>query len=172
MLPKIQAKHGDGTQVQLDRFLKKAYGNRHALAKLAGKTPPTIEPVIRSLNWEAIDCKKYAPEGIEGRANADVLFACLLLALDRQPERKDKLTVGEVAELVPLGSGGVCNPGSYHYAMIALFGGQKGRDSFTFEVETLQAEFTAQANQSSRDMRFYRKHLDASITINPKYARS
>ncbi|GIP29135.1 hypothetical protein J23TS9_42650 [Paenibacillus sp. J23TS9] len=171
LLPKMQPKDANRARVQLDRFLK-AYGNRHALTKLAGKTPPTIEPAIWSLNWEAIDCKKYAPEGIEGRANADVLFACLLLALDRQPERKEKLTVGEIAELVPLGSGGVCNPGSYHYAMIALFGGQKGRDFFTFEDETLQAEFTAQANQSSRDMRFYRKHSDASITINPKYARS
>ena len=171
LLPKMQPKDVDRARVQLDRFLK-AYGNRHALAKLADKTPPTIEPVIQSLNWGAIDCKKYAPERIAGRANADVLFACLLLALDRKPERKEKLTVGEVAELVPLGSGGVCNPGSYHYAMIALFGGQKGRDFFTFEDETLHTAFTAQANQSSRDMRFYRKHLDASININPKYARS
>ncbi|MEC0371129.1 hypothetical protein [Paenibacillus chibensis] len=171
LLPRMQPKDANRARVQLDRFLK-AYGNRHALAKLAGKTPATIEPAIRSLNWEAIDCKKYAPEQIEGRANADVLFACLLLALDGQPERKEKLTVGEVAELVPLGSGGVCNPGSYHYAMIALFGGQKGRDFFTFEDDTLQAEFTAQANQSSRDMRFYCKHADASISINPKYARS
>ncbi|MDU4694545.1 MAG: hypothetical protein E6Y08_01910 [Paenibacillus sp.] len=171
LLPKMQTKDSDRARVQLDRFMK-AYGNRHALSKLAGKTLPTIEPVIRSLNWEAIDCKKYAPEGIEGRANADVLFACLLLALDRQPKRKEKLTVGEVAELVPLGSGGICNPGSYHYAMIALFGGQKGRDFFTFEDETLHMAFTAQANQSSRDMRFYRKHSDASVTINQKYARS
>lgn len=170
LLPKIQAKHGDRARVQLDRFLK-AYGNRQALTKLAGKIPPTIEPAIRSLDWEAIDCKHFAPEQIEGRANADVLFACLLLALDGQPERRKKLTVGKVAELIPLGSGGVCNPGSYHYAMIALFGGQKGRDFFSFDDEQLRAAFTHQANQSSRDMRFYRKHAEAVIKISPKYVR-
>lgn len=170
LLPKIQAKHGEGARVQLDRFLK-AYGNRHALAKLAGKIPPTIEPTIRSLDWEAIDCSHFAPERIEGRANADVLFACLLLALEEKPERKKKLTVGEVAELVPLGSGAICNPSSYHYAMIALFGGQKGRDFFSFDDEQLRAAFTDQANQSSRNMRFYREHSEAVITINPKYVR-
>ncbi|PLT48045.1 hypothetical protein B8V81_0177 [Paenibacillus pasadenensis] len=117
-------------------------------------------------------CKHFVPEQIAGRANADALFACLLLALDDQPEQRERLTVGQVAELVPLGSGGICNPGSYHYAMIALFGGQKGRDFFLFENAELQAAFTEQANQSSRDMRFYRKHADAAITISPKYVRS
>ncbi|MGE6229869.1 hypothetical protein ACTHPH_06530 [Paenibacillus pasadenensis] len=171
LLPKMQAKHGDRVQIHLDRFLK-AYGNRHALAKIAGKTPPTIEPTIRSLDWEAMPCKHFALEQIAGRANADVLFACLLLALDEQPEHRERLTVGRVAELVPLGSGGICNPGSYHYAMIALFGGQKSRDFFLFENAELQVAFTEQANQSSRDMRFYRKHADAAITISPKYVRS
>ncbi|WP_339279085.1 hypothetical protein NYE40_23845 [Paenibacillus sp. FSL W8-1187] len=73
----------------------------------------------------------FALEQIADRSNADVLFACLLLALDDQPEHRERLTVGQVAEPVPLGSGGICNPGSYHYAMIALFGGQKGRDFFS-----------------------------------------
>lgn len=171
LLPKMQAKHGDRSQVQLDRFLK-AYGNRHVLAKVAGKTPPTIEPTVRSLDWEAMPCKHFAPEQIAGRANADVLFACLLLALDDQPEHRERLTVGQVTEIVPLGSGGICNPGSYHYAMIALFGGQKGRDFFSFENAELQTAFTEQANQSSRDMRFYHKHADGAIAISPKYVRS
>lgn len=170
LLPKMQPKHAERARVQLDRFLK-AYGNRHTLTKLAGKIPPTIEPMFRSLNWERTDCKHFAPEQIEGRANADMLFACLLLALDEQPERKKKLTIGEVTKLVPQGSGGICNPGSYHYAMIALFGGQKGRDFFLFEDKHLHATFTEQANQSSRDMRFYLKHAEAVIAVSPKYVR-
>ncbi|MFB9279393.1 hypothetical protein [Cohnella cellulosilytica] len=87
LLPaKMQSKHGDRARVQLDRF-QKAYGNRHALVKLAGKVPPTVEPTVRTLDWEALACKHFAPQQIAGRANADVLFACLLLALDGQQER-------------------------------------------------------------------------------------
>lgn len=169
--PKLQAKHGDRAREQLDRFLK-AYGNRHALTKLTGKVPPTVEPTVRSLDWGAISCKHFSPELIANRANADVLFACLLLALDGQPRRWEGLTVGDIADFVPIGSGGVCNPGSYHYAMLALFGGQNGRDFFSFEDEKLRKVFTEQANQPSRDMRFYRKHADLAVAIHPKYVRS
>jgi|GEM_PF-992448 len=168
LLPKMQSKHGDRTRVQLDRFLQ-AFGNQHVMAKLAEKFPPTIEPTIRSLDWETINCKHFAPDQIVGRANADALFACLLLALDQRPDRRERLTVGEIAALVPLGSGGICNPGSYHYAMIALFGGQNGRNFFTFEDQGLQAAFTKQANQSSRNMRFYLAHTDKTVSIHPKY---
>lgn len=56
LFPKMQAKHGDRSQVQLDRFLK-AYGNRHVLAKIAGKIPPTIEPAVCTLDWESMPCK-------------------------------------------------------------------------------------------------------------------
>jgi len=168
LLSKLSAKYGVQARVKLDRFLK-AYGNRPLLSKLAEKFPPTVEPMVRLLNWENIECKQFAPELIAGRANADVLFACLLLALDSQPEHKEKLTIREIVELIPLGSGDICNPGSYHYAMIALFGGQSGRDFFTFEDRELQTAFTKQANQSTRNMRFYLAHTDKTVSINPKY---
>lgn len=53
--------------------------------------------------------------------------------------------------------------------MIALFGEQKGRDFFIFEDVPLSTAFTEQANNSTRDMRFYRKYEEVKIKINPKY---
>lgn len=171
LLPKMQANHEDRAHVQLDRFLK-AFGNRGVLAKVAGKTGPTIEPQVPYVEWEALTCKYFQPESIVARSNADILFACLLIALDNNPEQASTTTIAEVVKLLPLGSGGICNPGSYHYAMIAMFSGQKGRDFFVFKDEALSAAFTEQANNSTRDMRFYRKHEHAEISINPKYTRA
>ncbi len=171
ILPKMQASHSDRAHVLLDRFLK-AYGNREVFAKVAGKTGPTIEPQIPYVHWDALTCQQFQPENIIARSNADILFACLLLTLDKNPEQVPTLTVAEAVNILPLGSGGICNPGSYHYAMIAMFGGQKGRDFFVFEDEVLSKAFTEQANNSTRDMRFYRKHEDAKIGINPKYVRT
>ncbi|WP_339812797.1 hypothetical protein MKY63_10785 [Paenibacillus sp. FSL R7-0189] len=171
LLPKMQTNHQDRARVQLDRFLK-AYGNREVLAKVAGKTGPTIEPQVPYVDWEKLTCQHFQPESIVARSNADILFACLLIALDKTPEQASTLTIAEVVTLLPLGSGGICNPGSYHYAMIAMFGGQKGRDFFIFEEEALSTAFTEQANNSTRDMRFYHKHEHAKISINPRYTRT
>ncbi|CAK4840655.1 unnamed protein product [Aphanomyces euteiches] len=171
LLPKMQAKHKDKSRIQLDRFLK-AYGNREVLAKVAGKIGSTIEPEFRIIEWDTLSCKHFAPNHISGRSNADTLFVCLLLSLEINPEFALTLTIADVVRLVPLGSGSICNPASYHYAMIAMFGGQKGRDFFLFDNEELQTAFTQQANASNRDMRFYRKHSDAKLSLHPKYIQS
>ncbi|KAA9005904.1 hypothetical protein F4V43_07485 [Paenibacillus spiritus] len=168
LLPKMQLQHGERATLRLDRFLM-TYGNREALAKLSEKFGPSVEPIVSYLDWDDLNSEHFLPDKILGRANADILFACLLLALDHNPDKASVLTVEGVVELLPLGSGGICNPGSYHYAMIALFGGQKERDFFVFEDEALSKAFTEQANNSTRDMRFYRKHGHAKISINPKY---
>lgn len=170
LLPKVQSQHGEQATVRLDRFLM-AYGNREALTKLSEKFGPSVEPIVLYVDWDDLNSEHFLPSKILGRANADVLFACLLLALDHHPEKASELTVEDVVELLPLGSGGICNPGSYHYAMIAMFGVQKERDFFVFEDEALSKSFTEQANNSTRDMRFYRKHGHAKISINVKYTR-
>ncbi|WP_342563627.1 hypothetical protein NST84_29910 [Paenibacillus sp. FSL R7-0345] len=170
LLPKMQSQHGEQSSVRLDRFLM-AYGNREALAKLSEKFGPSVEPIVPYVDWNDLTSEHFLPGKILGRANADILFACLLLTLDHNPEKASILTVEGVVELLPLGSGGICNPGSYHYAMIAMFGGQKERDFFVFEDEALSKAFTEQANNSTRDMRFYRKHGHAKISINPKFTK-
>jgi hypothetical protein len=82
-----------------------------------------------------------------------------------------ELTVRQVIERLPPGTAGICNPASYNYAMIALFGNQKGRDYFQLESAALREAFTEQANRSTRDMRFYTKHANEQVKTNPKYLK-
>lgn len=159
--------YGDDSRNKLDRFLK-AYGNRHAYRNVAADYR-TQEPAIREFSWETASSRHFNLDNIKLRSNADVLFACLLLTLEQRGLAGTPLTIGRIAELVPLGTAGICNPASYNYAMISLFGRQKGRDYFQFENAALQKEFTEQANRSTRDMKFYVKHADEAVTINTKY---
>jgi hypothetical protein len=90
--------------------------------------------------------------------------------LERDEEMKTTMTIGEIINRIPVGTGGVCNPASYKYALISLFGKQKERDYFVFDEE-IKNEFTKQANQSTRDMTFFKKHLDVSVQIQSRFVR-
>ncbi|MEK4153652.1 hypothetical protein NYE27_01045 [Paenibacillus sp. FSL R10-2779] len=164
VLPKLPGADG---RVRLDRFLK-AYGNRHAYKNITN-TYCTKEPTIRQFTWNDNMAQRFDLKKITLRSNADILFACLLLVLDKNTRNINNLTIGQITNHIPLGTAGICNPASYHYAMIALFGEQKGRDFFIFEDVPLSTAFTEQANNSTRDMRFYRKYEEVKIKINPKY---
>ncbi|MNW42880.1 hypothetical protein D3C74_200640 [compost metagenome] len=165
ILPKMP--YGTESRIKLDRFLK-GYGNRHAYRNVAEEYL-TQEPTIREFSWEKASSKQFDIGKIRLRSNADIMFACLLLSLEQYDQKNTLLTIGRITEHIPLGTAGICNPASYNYAMISLFGRQKGRDYFQLESTALQEAFTEQANQSTRDMKFYEKHADEDITINPKY---
>jgi len=167
IIPKLP--FGTRNRMQLDRFLK-AFGNRHAYRNVAIDFK-TKEPDITTFSWNDAAAKKFDLSKITLRSNADVLFACLLLSLDKHPLNLDELTIGQVIDLLPLGTAGICNPASYNYAMIALFGNQKGRDYFQMESPALTEAFTEQANQSTRNMRFYIHHASEKAVLNPKYVR-
>ncbi|WDM22283.1 hypothetical protein [Paenibacillus polymyxa] len=167
ILPKLS--FGDHNRIQLDRFLK-AYGNRHAY-KNVDSSYMTSEPHIWQFSWNDAKTEHYDLEKITLRSNADVLFACLLSLLDKQPDVGQKLTIEQVVELLPLGTGGICNPASFKYALISLFGKQKGRDYFITDDSSLQQAFTVQANQSTRDMKFYTHFQGTKITVNKKYIK-
>lgn len=163
----LQKLPGADPRTRLDRFLK-AYGNRHAY-KNVKETYLTKEPTIRYFSWSDCTAQHFNLKKITLRSNADVLFACLLLSLEKQTSYSERLTIGQVTEHIPLGTAGICNPASFNYAMIALFGNQKGRDYFQLESAALREAFTEQANQSTRDMKFYLKHSSEQLTLNPKY---
>ncbi|WP_289137775.1 hypothetical protein [uncultured Brevibacillus sp.] len=165
ILPKLP--YGSDSRNKLDRFLK-AYGNRHAYRNVAAAFR-TIEPRIREFSWETASSKRFDLSKIKLRSNADVLFACLLLALEQSDQAGATLTISQITELIPLGTGGICNPASYQYAMIALFGCQKGRDYFQMNNPALKEAFTKEANNSARNMNFWKQNLDESVAINPKY---
>ncbi|THF82107.1 hypothetical protein [Cohnella fermenti] len=168
ILPKMP--YGDESRIRLDRFLK-MYGNRHAYVNLSADYK-TKEPMIRSFQWDTARSERFNLEQITKRANADVLFACFLLTLEKENLHDIDLTIGEIADRLPPGTGGICNSASFNYAMVALFGGQKSRDYWIVENPALRNAFTDQANSSSRDMRFYLHHAGEKIRINPKYIRS
>ena len=168
LLPKTQSILGDQASLKLGRFLF-AYGYRDVLSKVAESSPNQPEPTITVLDWETASSQRFNLNLITERANADRLFACLLLALDSQPETSEQLTIQDIMSLIPLGSGGICNPGSYNYAFIAMLGNQKGRDYFLFDDPDMVEEFTQQANQSTRDMNFHKHHANLTVKVNPKF---
>jgi hypothetical protein len=167
LLPKMKAIHGERAHVQLDRFLK-VYGNRHAYKNVSAEFK-VKEPIMRSFSWEGSVSKHFRLDQIVNRSNVDVLFACLLLTLEAEERAQDDLTIGEIAERLPLGTGGLCNPASFNYALVALFGGQKQRDFWQFQNPAILHSFTEQANHSTRNMRFYLTHSAEKVSINPKY---
>lgn len=169
LLPKTQSILGDQASVKLGRFLF-AYGYRDVLSKVAERSPNQPEPIVTSLDWETASSQRFNLNLITERANADRLFACLLLALDKQPGSSDQLTIQDIMNLIPLGSGGICNPGSYSYAFIAMLGKQKGRDYILFDDPVLTEAFTKQANLSTRDMNFHMKNLNIFVKVNAKYS--
>ena len=168
ILPKLP--HGDESRVKLDRFLK-SYGNRHAY-KLVSPDFKSKEATIRSFSWETASSKRFVLDQIANRANADILFACFLLMLETQNQSSEEFTISDVIDLIPLGTGGLCNPASFNYALVSLFGGQKQRDYWVFKNQEIRHAFTEQANSSTRDMRFYLRHADEKISLNSKYINS
>jgi len=94
-----------------------------------------------------------------------------LLALEAENRSHENLTIGEVVGLLPLGTGGLCNPASFNYALVALFGGQKQRDYWVYEKPELRHAFTEQANKSTRNMRYYLSHASEKLSVNPKYVK-
>ncbi|MNK29896.1 hypothetical protein D3C87_482990 [compost metagenome] len=166
LLPKTQSILGDQASMKLGRFLF-AYGYRDVLSKVTESPPSQPEPIITTLDWETASSQRFNLNLITERANADRLFACLMLALDNQPEFPEQLTIQDIMNLIPLGSGSICNPGSYNYAFIAMLGKQKGRDYFLFDEPAMAESFTH--NQSTRDMSFHKKNVDIVVKINPRY---
>ncbi|ASA24945.1 hypothetical protein B9T62_31840 [Paenibacillus donghaensis] len=64
---------------------------------------------------------------------------------------------------------GIAIGSSYNYAMVALFGNQRGRDYLLFENSNMGTYFTEQANDPSRDNTCWKKYIDEKVSINLKY---
>ncbi|MEK4045684.1 hypothetical protein NSU18_18705 [Paenibacillus sp. FSL H8-0048] len=165
ILPKLPYK--DYSRIKLDRFLK-AYGNRHAY-KLVSPDFRTTEPTIRTFTWDGLTSERFRTEQIIGRANCDVLFACFLLSLEVMSNSATEFTVGQVVGMLPVGTAGICNEASFNYALISLFSQQRQRDFWVFDKPEISRAFTEQANQSTRDMRFYLLHEGEKLQINQRY---
>ncbi|MFD1775433.1 hypothetical protein [Paenibacillus rhizophilus] len=165
VLPKLPDK--EDTRIKLNRFLK-GYGNRHAY-KLVSPDFRTKEPSIRAFSWNDLSSKRFRLDQIVGRANCDMLFTCFLLTLEAQGSTTTEFTVGEVVDLLPVGTAGICNEASFKYALVSLFSQQRQRDFWVFDKPEISRAFTEQANQSTRDMKFYDSHSKEKVNLNSKY---
>lgn len=165
VLPKLPDK--ENARIKLDRFLK-GYGNRHAYNQVSPDFR-TKEPAIRAFSWVDLSSNRFRLDQIVDRANCDVLFACFLLALEAQGSTATEFTVGEVVNLLPVGTAGICNEASFKYALVSLFSQQRQRDFWVFDKPEISLAFTEQANQSTRDMRFYLLHAQEKVKVNSKF---
>lgn len=123
-------------------------------------------------SWNSQKSDVFDLDKIHFRVNVDVLFVCLLKSLEKD-NGKDihkTMTIKEISERIPKGTEGISNHSSYGYAMIALFGGQKGRDYFLFVDRKITRDlFTKEANNHSRNNNFWKRYINERVTINPKY---
>ena len=155
---------------KLDKFLM-MFGKHKAKdideSKIEGiRKGKRVEPEQSSLTSDVFDFRK-----ILLRANADKLFKCLLKSLEKDYGKNipKKMLIRDISNRIPIGTENISNYSSYNYAMIALFGGQRGRDYFLFEDPKIKEFFTEQANNPLRDNNFWRKYSNEWLTINPKY---
>ena len=123
-------------------------------------------------NWSLSNSAVFNLDKIHLRANADALFVCLLKSFEKDNGKdiSKTMTIRDISNRIPIKTEGISIYSSYNYAMIALFGGQKGRDYFLFENPKMRRDlFTKQANNPLRDNNFWRKYSNERVTINPKY---
>ncbi|MHA1267982.1 MAG: hypothetical protein ACTSRS_22350 [Candidatus Helarchaeota archaeon] len=155
---------------KLDKFLM-MFGKYKARNIDKSKIKKITRGKSVKFDWEPLNSDIFDLAKIHHRANADVLFVCLLLSLERDYEEDipETITVRDISNRIPIGTAGISNYSSYNYAMIALFSGQKERDYFLFEYPHIRSRFTEQANNPLRNNNFWKEYMDESLTINPKY---
>jgi hypothetical protein len=112
---------------------------------------------------------------IEKKANADKLFICFLLEVEKRDINAEKeFTISEISDMIPIGTAGVLNYSTYGFSIMSMLSGQKGRDYFIFENDGLRAEFTTVCNNNhDRDNYYWRKFYGSQkVKINPKYLKN
>ncbi|MGU3471876.1 hypothetical protein ACLBWT_12080 [Paenibacillus sp. D51F] len=168
LLPAV--KEAKGNKRELDKFLMMFGKNKvKTIPVLRSKVAPAVS---KKYDWNSFSSKVFDLGKISLRSNADLFFALLLQSLEAEGvDIEAAYTIDEIHKRIPMQKAGIAVSSSYNYAMVALFGNQRGRDYFQFENEKLGVYFTEQANDPSRDNTCWRKYLDEKVSINPKYVK-
>ncbi len=133
-----------------------------------------IENVVKERNGTQIrqgENKIFYYDRLKGKANADKLFACFLRKTEDEcgVDVPDSFTIEEVVKRIPKEDLGISSSSSYNYALLALFGSQKGRNYFLFEDINIQNIFTQEANNTLRNNYLWKNYLKTRVRINPDY---
>jgi len=117
------------------------------------------------------EIKIFDYDRLKGKANADKLFAYFLRKIEDEcgVYVPDLFTIEEVVKRIPKKDFEIYSSSSYNYALLALFGSQKGRNYFLFEDVNIQNIFTQEANNPLRNNYLWKKYLKTRVRINPEY---
>ncbi|AIQ38549.1 hypothetical protein R50345_30400 [Paenibacillus sp. FSL R5-0345] len=169
VLPAV--KEVKGNKRELDKFLM-MFG-KHKVKGIAVSRSRVAPAITKKHDWNSFSSEVFDIGKITLRSNADLLFALLLQSLDADGTGDGvTYTIEEIQKRIPMQKTGIAVSSSYNYALVALFGNQRGRDYFTFENRDLGVYFTEQANDPSRDNTCWKKYLDEKVSINVKYVRA
>ncbi|MEK5257569.1 hypothetical protein NST74_29420 [Paenibacillus sp. FSL F4-0125] len=168
VLPAV--KEAKGNKRELDKFLM-MFG-KHKVKGIPVSRSKVAPAVSKKYDWSSFSSEAFDIGKITLRSNADLLFALLLQSLDADGAGDGvKYTIEEIQKRIPMQKTGIAVSSSYNYALVALFGNQRGRDYFQFDNANLGVYFTEQANDPSRDNTCWKKYLDEKVSINPKYVK-
>lgn len=168
LLPAV--KEAKGNKRELDKFLM-MFG-KHKVKGIPVSRSKVAPAVSKKHDWSSFSSEIFDIRKITLRSNADLLFALLLQSLDADRAGNGvTYTIEEIQKRILMQKTGIVVSSSYNYALVALFGNQRGRDYFMFENRDLGVYFTEQANDPSRDNTCWKKYLDEKVSINPKYVR-
>lgn len=127
---------------------------------------------MADFDWECVDSKLFSTKNIENHVNADKLFVCFLMDVEKQRKDITKIfTIKEIANLISKGTAGINNYSTYGFSFMSMLSGQRNRDYFIFENKGLRDEFTSICNNNyDRDNYYWKKHyLNERARVNPKY---
>ena len=168
VLPAV--KEAKGEKRELDKFLM-MYG-KHKVKGIPVSRSKVAPAISKKHDWNSFSSETFDISKITLRSNADLLFVLLLQYLDADGTGDGvTYTIEEIQKRIPMQKTGITVSSSYNYAMVALFGNQRGRDYFQFDNANLGVYFTEQANDPSRDNTCWKKYLDEKVSINPKYVK-
>ncbi|MGG1519033.1 hypothetical protein ABE504_26720 [Paenibacillus oryzisoli] len=166
LLPAV--KEAKGNKRELDKFLM-MFG-KHKVKTIPVSRSKVAPALSKKHDWSSLTSEVFDLGKISLRSNADLLFALLLQSLEAEgADVEAAYTIEEIHKRIPMHKTGIAVSSSYNYAMVALFGNQRGRDYFHFENTKLGVYFTEQANDPSRDNTCWKKYIDEKVSINPKY---
>ncbi|WP_339192766.1 hypothetical protein [Paenibacillus sp. FSL W8-1287] len=166
LLPAV--KEAKGNKRELDKFMM-MFG-KHKVKTIPVSRSKVAPALSKMHDWSSFTSKAFDLGKITLRSNADLLFALLLQSLEAEGANVEAAyTIEEIHKRIPMRKTGIAISSSYNYAMVALFGNQRGRDYFQFENAKIGVYFTEQANDPSRDNTCWKKYLDEKIRVNPKY---
>lgn len=127
----------------------------------------------KDYDWYNNQSKRFNISDIENKFNADKLFVCFLLEIEKRdidPYRE--FTIEEIVEIIPLGTAGIDNKAAYGYSIMSMLAGQKDRDYIIFTKSGLKEELTLVCNNMNRDNYYWEKeHLQECCKINTRYIK-